>query len=74
MSGGRPPTKTLREYRSWLSEPTECGDERAGELSGRMELSRYPPPSSGMWSSTPWKYGFPVKGEGEGEKSGLEKH
>lgn len=48
MSGGRPPTNTLREYRSWLSEPTECGEERAGELSGKIELSMYPPASSGI--------------------------
>jgi hypothetical protein len=31
ISGGSPPTKTLREKRSPLSELFECGDERAGD-------------------------------------------
>lgn len=39
ISGGNPPTKTLREKRSLTSEPCECGDERVGELIGSVRPS-----------------------------------
>lgn len=44
MSGGRPPTKTLREKRSVTSEPCDCGDERAGEPIEMVGPSPKPPP------------------------------
>lgn len=52
MSGGNPPTKTLREKRSPLSDPCECGEERAGEPSWILLPSmKPPPPDSSVWSS-----------------------
>lgn len=46
ISGGRPPTNTLREKRSFTSELCDCGDERAGELIGNGKPSAKPPDSS----------------------------
>ena len=59
MSGGRPPTNTLRENLSVTSEPCEFGDDLAGEPIGMVAPSTKPPASSVMWSSNPWKNGLP---------------
>lgn len=48
MSGGRPPTNTLREKRSFTSELCDCGDDRAGELIGKLRPSPNPLVSSEM--------------------------
>lgn len=47
MSGGRPPTKTLREKRSPVSDPWLCGEERDGDDRGCAELGiPWGPPDS----------------------------
>lgn len=51
MSGGNPPTNTLRENLSPPSLPCECGDDRAGDPMGNVELLSTNPASSEMWSS-----------------------
>lgn len=48
MSGGRPPTNTFREKRSFISEFCDCGDDRAGELIGNAKPSTNPPDSSAI--------------------------
>lgn len=40
MSGGSPPTKTLRLNRSPCSEPADTGDERAGEPRALTHIGR----------------------------------
>lgn len=62
ISGGRPPTNTLREKRSVTSEPCEWGDDRAGEpIDGSASPSTYVLVSSEMWSSMREKYGLAAK-------------
>ena len=63
MSGGRPPTNTLREKRSPVSEACERGEEREGEVRGRpadrwRRGSPNPPSSSSRPSSMPRKVGL----------------
>lgn len=49
MSGGKPPTNTLREKRSVTSDPCEWGDDRAGEpMDGKVNPSTYALVSSEM--------------------------
>ena len=59
ISGGKPPTNTFLENRSPPSDPCECGDERAGDPSGKEVPSTKPPASSEILSSSPWKNGLP---------------
>lgn len=61
MSGGRPPTNTLRENLSPPSEPCECGEDLEGELKGcapNPPSTKWPGSSSKTvlaWSSNPGK-------------------
>lgn len=62
MSGGKPPTNTLREKRSFTSDPCECGDDLAGDpIDGRVKPSTYALVSSEMWSSIREKYDLPIQ-------------
>lgn len=54
ISGGSPPTNTLREKRSFVSDVCECGEDRDGEF-----IDNNPLDSSAMWSSFRLKNGFP---------------